>query len=285
MRMSSFERVARAMKDIDSHLSEDISIERLADMFYLSPYYFHRTFSAIVGKALAEYIRDRRLERAAVLLSETDKPVIEIGLECGYDSAQAFSRAFKNCYGMPPTEYRKQGLYPTVTTVDELIVKFTNRLRGGVFVNPRITRKEKLIIAGVSGDGNRTGEVWEQFMKLYETVDIPNKLSGNGYEVRIYDNDKCTVHVGVAVSDTNIDGRLSVMELPASHYASFDVYPARGYDSENSAMDEWLANNDKGWSQRLLGGNPYVVEFYDERYKGNDDAGSIVEIWVPVKKS
>jgi predicted transcriptional regulator YdeE len=35
----------------------------------------------------------------------------------------------------------------------------------------------------------------------------------------------------------------------------------------------------------LLGGNPYVVEFYDERYKGNDDAGSIVEIWVPVKKS
>ena len=56
-------------------------------MFYISPYYFHRTFSAIVGKAIAEYIRDRRLERAAVLLSETDKPVIEIGLECGYDSA------------------------------------------------------------------------------------------------------------------------------------------------------------------------------------------------------
>ena len=66
------------------------------------------------------------------------------------------------------------------------------------------------------------------------------------------------------------------MELPASHYASFDVYPARGYGSEKSAMDEWLANNDKGSSQRLLGGNPYMVEFYDERYKGNDDAGSIV---------
>lgn len=64
------------------------------------------------------------------------------------------------------------------------------------------------------------------------------------------------VHVGVAVSDANVDGRLSVMVLPASHYASFDVYPARGYGSENSAMDEWLANNDKGWSQRLLGGNP-----------------------------
>ena len=93
------------------------------------------------------------------------------------------------------------------------------------------------------------------------------------------------VHVGVAVSDANVDGRLSVMVLHASHYASFDVYPARGYGSENSAMDEWLANNDKGWSQRLLGGNPYVVEFYDERYTGNDDAGSIVEIWVPVKKS
>ncbi|NMA34896.1 MAG: helix-turn-helix transcriptional regulator [Clostridiaceae bacterium] len=51
--MNSFERISRALKYIDGHLAEDISIERLADMFYLSPYYFHRMFSAIVGKAIA----------------------------------------------------------------------------------------------------------------------------------------------------------------------------------------------------------------------------------------
>jgi predicted transcriptional regulator YdeE len=62
------------------------------------------------------------------------------------------------------------------------------------------------------------------------------------------------------------------------------VYPARGYESENSAMDEWLSKNDKGYTQRLLNGKHYAVEFYDERFKG-DSADSIVEIWVPIKKS
>jgi hypothetical protein len=61
-----------------------------------------------------------------------------------------------------------------------MIVKFTNRLRGGVFVNPKIIKMGKLIIAGVSGDGNKTGEVWEQFMELINKVEMPNKLSDNG---------------------------------------------------------------------------------------------------------
>jgi AraC-like DNA-binding protein len=113
--MNGFERISQALKYIDSHLSENISVSRLADMVYISPFYFHRTFSAIVGKAIAEYIRDRRLQYAAILLSQTDKPIIDIGLDCGYNSAQAFSRAFRNCFGMPPSEYRKSGLYPPVT--------------------------------------------------------------------------------------------------------------------------------------------------------------------------
>jgi AraC-like DNA-binding protein/predicted transcriptional regulator YdeE len=282
--MSSFERISQALKYIDNHLAEHISIDRLADMFYLSPFYFHRTFSAIVGKAIAEYVRDRRLERACVLLSETDKPIIDVGLDCGYNSAQSFSRAFKNCFGIPPLDYRKLGFCPSVTTVDEMIIKFTNRLRGGVFVNPKIIKRDKLIIVGISGNGCKTGEVWEQFMELIKTAEIPNKLSDNGYEIRIYDNGECVVHVGYATSGTDIDKKLTAVVLPASHYAAFDVYPAKGYESENSAMDEWLLKNEKGYSQRLFDGKQYAVEFYDERFKG-DNADSIVEIWVPVEKS
>ncbi len=279
--MSNFERISQALKYIDSHLAEHITIDQLADRYYLSPYYFHRMFSVIVGKAIAEYIRDRRLEHACVLLSETDKPILDIGLDCGYDSAQSFSRAFKNCYGVPPVEYRKLGYSPSVTTVDEMIAKFTNRLRGGILVNPKIIKRNKLIIAGISGDGHQTGEVWEQFMELMKTVEITNKLSDNSYEIRIYEGTKCIVHVGYAVSDADIDRRLTAITLPASHYAAFDVYPAKGYESENSAIDEWLKSNEKGYSQRLLGEKSYAVEFYDERFNGYE-ADSIVEIWVPI---
>ena len=108
-------------------------------------------------------------------------------------------------------------------------------------------------------------------------------MSDNGYEVRIYDGDKCTVYTGLSVTDEQVDPVYSIFRIPASKYASFDVYPANGYDSENKAMDEWLSTNNEGYSQRLYNGLYYCVEFYDERFKG-DEAGSIVEIWAPIEK-
>jgi len=86
------------------------------------------------------------------------------------------------------------------------------------------------------------------------------------------------------VADTEIDGVFSLMKLPASIYASFEVYVARGYDSENEAMDEWLEANRERYTQRKCDGKPYVVEFYDERFDG-DSENSIVEIWVPIEKT
>ena len=59
------------------------------------------------------------------------------------------------------------------------------------------------------------------------------------------------MYVGCSVSDKgNIDPAYSIFELPASKYASFDVYVSSGYESENSAMDEWLKTNDQGYSER-----------------------------------
>lgn len=107
----------------------------------------------------------------------------------------------------------------------------------------------------------------------------------NGYEVRVYESDKCTVHVGYSVSSKdNIDSAYSVFELPASKYASFDVYVSNGYESENNAMDEWLKTNGEGYSERRINENThYCVEYYDERFSGNE-ANSIVEIWIPIEK-
>jgi len=240
-------------------------------------------FSVVVGKTIAAHIRDRRLIRACTLLAGTDDPIINVGLDCGYGTAQSFSRAFRGAYGLSPRDYRKQGFVPVVTTVDEMIMKFTNRLKGGIYLNPKIIKKGKLTIAGVSGDGDKTGEVWEKFMQLNSEKPVANKISENGYEIRLYDGDISTVHVGYAVPDNSIIEPYEIFELPASEYASFDVYVANGYDSENNAMDEWLASNGQGYVERQLGDTHYCVEYYDERFNG-EEAGSIVEIWVPIKK-
>ena len=264
-------------------MNEPIGFESLAKKFYFSPFYFHRIFSVVVGKTIAAHIRDRRLARACSLLASDTGSVLDIALDCGYGSAQSFSRAFKEAYGVPPSEYRKQGFAPVVVTVDEMIMKFTNRLKGGIYLNPKIIKRDALKIAGVSGDGNKTGEVWEKFMKLAGERPLAEKLSENGYEIRIYGGDDSSVHVGYSVSAVPADNAYATIKLPASEYASFEVYVAKGYDSENGAMDEWLKTNG-AYSERLFeGGAHYCVEYYDERFNGEED-GSIVEIWVPVEK-
>jgi len=281
--MGNFETIKGALAYIDGHLSDPISLESIAALFHFSPYYFHRMFSVIVGKTLAVYIRDRRLLKACQALSESTQSILSIGMDCGYGSAQSFSRGFKAIFGLAPKEYRNLGLRPAGESVDSLIMKFTNRLKGGILVNPKLLKKPALFIAGTSGDGERTAEVWAAFEELVKQHPLRNKLSSDGYEVRICDAHRHTVHVGYMVKSTEVDPVYKVISLPASEYASFDVYVANGYDSENNAMMEWLATNEQGYAERLLDNAHYCVEFYDERFTGNDE-GSIVEIWMPVKK-
>jgi len=279
--MNHFSKISDALKYIDEHLEEQLSLEMLAEKFHFSAFYFHRIFSAVVGKSLAAYLMNRMILRAAALLYSTEKPVLEIALDCGFQSAQAFSRAFNELQGFSPREYRKQECQPVIITADELIMKFTNRLKGGTILNPRIIKKGKLLIAGVSGKANKTAEVWQEFMKLSKEKPLDNLLSEDGYEIRVYEG-KGTVFAGSPVKDTAVDSSYSLFELPASKYASFDVYVANGYTSENKAMEQWLETNQHHYSERLLNGKySYCVEYYDERFNG-EEAGSIVEIWIPV---
>lgn len=282
--VSNFLQISLALKYIDEHLEESINLEMLSEKFCISPYYFHRLFSVIVGKSLAVYIRDRRILHACLQLSGTEKTILDIALDNGFHSAQSFSRTFKASQGLSPSEYRKQGYRPVIVTADELIRKFTNRLRGGTYLNPKIIKRDAILIAGTVGSGRKTGEVWKAFMKLYDEKPLHNALDDNRYEVRIYDGDKDVVYVGIAVSGKDVDEAYTTFELPQAMYASFDVYVAKGYGSENSAMEEWLETNEDGYCQKLLDGNDYCVEFYDERFNGNE-TDSIVEIWMPIQRT
>lgn len=129
--MDYFTQIKDALKYIDEHLDEKMSLEMLAERFCFSTFYFHRLFSSVVGKSLA---------------------------------------------ACSPTEYRKSGYQPVIVTVDELIIKFTNRLKGGTLINPKLIKHEKLILAGIQGAGNKTGEVWQNFLKLYKEKPLSNLL-------------------------------------------------------------------------------------------------------------
>ena len=90
-------------------------------------------------------------------------------------------------------------------------------------MNPNIIKQNALIIAGVAGDGNKTYDVWSSFEKLSKENPLKNKLSENGYEIRLYDGEACTVHVGFAVTSGQIDSSYTLFKLPASNNPAFHM--------------------------------------------------------------
>ncbi len=283
--MGGFDRVREALVYIDEHLDQPIDFEQVSLRLHYSSYYFHRVFSAVVGKTITAHIRERRLLKACQLLARSDMSILDICLCCGFDSPQSFSRTFKAAYGVSPSTFRSEGYVPADISVDELIIRFTNRLKGGILVNPKIIKREGLLVAGVTGDGSKTAQIWEDFETLRQRVTLDGALSDNGYEIRFNTDgsDYCDCHAGHLVSSGAIDPAYTLVELPPSLYAAFDVYVAKGYNSEYNAMVEWLATNEQGYKERRLDGRCYCVEFYDERFRG-EEADSIVEIWIPIEK-
>ena len=93
---------------IEERLGDEVNVLELAREFALSPWHFQRLFKSLVGDSLGSYIRGRRLTRAAQLLNQTDMGILDIAIELGYNSHEAFTRAFKTQFGMTPKELRQK---------------------------------------------------------------------------------------------------------------------------------------------------------------------------------
>jgi AraC-like DNA-binding protein len=94
---------------IDRHLNRPIPIGELACLVHLSPSRLRARFSRALGIGIAEFIRDERIHRACGLLDGAELNVTQISEKCGFNSAYAFSRAFRQVAGMSPTAFRARG--------------------------------------------------------------------------------------------------------------------------------------------------------------------------------
>jgi AraC family transcriptional regulator len=106
--MNYFNRVEKAIDYIEVHITQELSLEDIAKQTYTSLFHFHRIFQAITGESMKEYIRKRRLSLAGKELAETDARVIDIALKYGYETPEAFAKAFKKLHGITPSECRKR---------------------------------------------------------------------------------------------------------------------------------------------------------------------------------
>ena len=99
-------RLERVVTWLADHLDSTLDLAHLAEVACLSPYHFHRIYHAMQGETAADTVRRLRLHRAAVELIASTLPVSRIAQRAGYGSQEAFTRAFKAAYGVPPARYR-----------------------------------------------------------------------------------------------------------------------------------------------------------------------------------
>lgn len=158
-------RMNYAMDYLETHLTEEIDFDQAAKIACCSTYHFQRMFSFITSVPLSEYIRRRRLTLAAFELQQSDAKVIDTALKYGYESPEAFSRAFKKMHGVMPTSARDKGIslkaYPRLT--------FHISIRGDVEMNYKIEEKQGFDMFGVSTLVNTVEDALEQ-----PFVEIPN---------------------------------------------------------------------------------------------------------------
>ncbi|HEX2979402.1 MAG TPA: AraC family transcriptional regulator [Anaerolineaceae bacterium] len=101
------DRIDGVKKYIREHIDEPLTRDVLADVAGFSVPHFHRIFTAQIGENIASYVRRMRLERAGRKLRLGAVDITEVALAAGYDTHTAFSRAFKQQYGLSPSDFRQ----------------------------------------------------------------------------------------------------------------------------------------------------------------------------------
>ncbi len=156
--MSVEERIGRAREVLEARLDEDVPLEELAAAACYSMFHFHRLFRGVTGETVREQSRRLRLERAAHRLVQSDDDILPIALAAGYESHEAFTRAFKARFGETPSAHRALG-----KAVRSQVME-TKEVRA---MDVMIRKREPVRIAYARhvGPYDEVGAAWQTLMK------------------------------------------------------------------------------------------------------------------------
>lgn len=103
--------IQKVLDYIEKNLEEELNLDTISKSIGYSKFYLNRIFTECTGVTIYKYLQSRRLTAAAEKLVNSDKTIMQIAYEAGYDSQQSFSYAFKQVYLYPPKMYRDIGIF------------------------------------------------------------------------------------------------------------------------------------------------------------------------------
>lgn len=154
--MEWVDRMNQTIDYLESHLTEEIDPDEISRIMACPYSVFQRSFAPITGVQLSEYIRRRRLSCAADELRQTDQRILDIAVKYGYESADAFTAAFKRLHGITPQEARKMDahlkFYPRLV--------FTLMIQGVAEMEYKLVEKNSFHVLGIRETTPHGGGTW-----------------------------------------------------------------------------------------------------------------------------
>lgn len=168
--------VTRVLRHLTTQLDSAPDLAALAALAHLSPFHFHRVFRGMVGETPLELLRRLRLERAAYLLQSTEVAVTQVAFGAGFETHEAFTRAFRTAFGEAPSAFRQNPRARAHLTAPsglhfdtaDITAVFIPRNTGGQFMDVHIEHLSPLRLATVvhTGPFNQIGAAFERLGAL-----------------------------------------------------------------------------------------------------------------------
>lgn len=280
------ESIGDAIRYIEDHITEELSMDEVAGNVFLSPFYFQKGFSMLCGFTVGEYVRLRRLTLAGSELVLTDNKIIDIAVKYGYDSPDSFTKAFTRFHGVTPSAIRKEGAM--MKSFAPLQIEFM--LKGGFTMEYKVMEKNAFTVLAVSRkfkyNNSKTGipAFWGEHQQsgngrvvcgMYG-ICIDESMDADEFEYLIADNYNPA---------TEVPEGFVTRTIPKHTWA---VFPCKGampdaiQSVNHQIFSEWLPNCKE--YEIAAGIN---VEMYSDPTpypKGLQDENYYTEIWIPVKK-
>ncbi len=269
---------------IEEHLTEEIDYRQLGRLACCSSYHYQRMFGYMAGMPLSEYIRRRRMSRAAVDLQNGNARIIDIAAKYGYDSPTAFNRAFQGVHGFAPSQAKEPGMvlksFPPIS--------FQITIKGAVQMDYRIETKEAFRIVGISApleaDIEKNFEavpaLWGRAAQDGTIPKLCEKMNGSPMGVLGVSmcNDLATIQrYYIAVASTAPADGFEEYIVPSFTWA---IFSGQGsglsiQELERRIITEWLPTS----------GYEYANGPDIEVYLDPNPENTTYEVWIPVTKA
>lgn len=270
--------IARTIWLIETHFGVPLSLDEMAAHAGVSRTYLSRIFPLATGHSISGYIRARRLTEAAKALANGAPDILGVALDAGYGSHEAFTRAFRDQFGLTPADLRKRRSLSDLNLVEPLPMYTETAVK---LAPPRIEHMPARRIAGLlqrhdMRDSNSIPAHWQRFQQYLGH--IPNAVPYIAYGVVADgDGDYCIYMCGQEVTATDdLPDGFEVLELPARRWArvTHSGHISTIRSTIQAIFDQWLPQSGYTQAEQIN-----FVEYYGPDFNAAAGLGTC-EIWI-----